>query len=160
MPKIKHAWTSENKDGGKYYIWRKWQEQIMEINIREAFAIKHKELGFSILMSQDIFPDYVLKDKKGKLLRAEAEVFASDFQRHKHDIKKCELIICFKNDWKDCPIKIIEIKVDHFPSIIEEKIYVQRWQQRHGAWRSTDIFKTSRKYKEEIMEFFKKKKSS
>ncbi len=48
----------------------------------------------------------------------EFEFRSSDFKRHKHEPDKCDIIVCGKHDWKDCPnnIFLIELKsrLEHY----------------------------------------------
>jgi len=80
-----------------------------EINVREIFAMIHKDLGYRIIESRSEFPDYILEDKSGRRIRAEVEFEASRFKEHKHPIEECDMIICWHNDWPDCPIEVLEL---------------------------------------------------
>jgi len=42
--------------------------------------------------------------------RIEFEFKASNFNEHGHDPDGCDFIVCWINDWPDCPITIIELK--------------------------------------------------
>lgn len=83
-----------------------------ESGVRKAFQQLHKEFGFSkILVSRTQFPDYVLKDKKGKRVLAEAEFKATGARNHGRELTDggCDLIICWYDDWPDCPVEILEL---------------------------------------------------
>mgnify|MGYP000330093579 CR=1 FL=1 len=80
-----------------------------ELNVREVFAMFHQDLGYRIIESRSEFPDYILEDESGKKIRAEVERVASEFRKHKHPIEECDLIICWYNDWPDCPIEVLEL---------------------------------------------------
>jgi len=80
-----------------------------EINVREVFAMIHEDLGYRIIESRSEFPDYILEDKSGRRIRAEVEFKASRFKEHKHSIEECDMIICWYNDWPDCPIEVLEL---------------------------------------------------
>ena len=43
------------------------------------------------------FPDAVVMDQDGELRRIEFEYRLSNFLQHRHDLSKCDFIIC----WKD-----------------------------------------------------------
>jgi len=47
--------------------------------------------------------------KGDKRLRIEFEYTSSEFKRHFHDEKKCDLIVCWMHDWRECPIKVLEL---------------------------------------------------
>ena len=36
----------------------------------------------------------------------EFELRSSNFLKHNHDPEKCDLIVCWKHDWKNCPTNI------------------------------------------------------
>ncbi|RLI06929.1 hypothetical protein DRO32_04765 [Candidatus Bathyarchaeota archaeon] len=82
---------------------------LSETNVREVFARFQEEFGYRIIESKTKFPDYILEDKDGNRVRAEVEFRASDFKKHGHSTEDCDLIICWYNDWPDCPIKILEL---------------------------------------------------
>jgi hypothetical protein len=75
-----------------------------------------KELGYSfskyyVEEYPDTFPDCTLILEDGttqKQLRAEFERFSGNFN---HDLTKCDMIICWKNNWMNSPehMKIIEL---------------------------------------------------
>jgi len=61
------------------------------------------------------FPDAYVKIKRGKkwiTKLAEFEKKSSDFKAHGHDSKKCDLIICWKDDWNNKPrnLETIELR--------------------------------------------------
>jgi len=80
-----------------------------EVNVREVFAMFHRELGYRIIESRARFPDYILENEHGREIRAEVEFKASNFQRHGHPVEECDLIICWYNDWPGCPIEVLEL---------------------------------------------------
>jgi hypothetical protein len=59
------------------------------------------------------FPDCVGRRFVGKgweRISIEFEFRSSNFVQHRHDPSKCDLIICWEHDWKDCPLEVIELK--------------------------------------------------
>jgi len=61
------------------------------------------------------FPDAYVRVKKGKTWitkTAEFEVHSSDFKFHEHDPHGCDMIICWKDDWKRKPREpaVIELR--------------------------------------------------
>jgi len=61
------------------------------------------------------FPDCIGKRFIGKgweSVAIEFEFKSSNFKLHKHDPKKCDIIVCWENDWKDCPLEVIELKTE------------------------------------------------
>lgn len=83
-----------------------------ENGVRKAFEQFYKELGFSkILVSRTQFPDYILRDREGKRVLAEAEFKATEASHHAELAEGCDLIICWYNNWPDRPkdIDILEL---------------------------------------------------
>jgi len=65
------------------------------------------------------FPDAYIKVKQGNVWRtksAEFELYSSGFKSHMEDYRKdpqkCDMIICWEDDWKDKPkgLKVVELK--------------------------------------------------
>jgi len=72
------------------------------------------------------YPDCIGRRFTGKgweRVAIEFEFKSSNFKLHKHDPKECDIIICWENDWKECPVEVIELKteiqgMDNNPAII------------------------------------------
>jgi hypothetical protein len=45
----------------------------------------------------------------GEIIKAEFEYNSSSFYAHRHDPAKCDLIICWLHDWKDCVMPVWEL---------------------------------------------------
>jgi hypothetical protein len=75
-----------------------------EPGVRDAFAIIHKRLGFRIRVSQKAFPDYRLESYNGKMIDAEAEHEATGYTMHVNRPEKCDLLICWRDNWPECTI--------------------------------------------------------
>jgi hypothetical protein len=43
------------------------------------------------------------------MVKGEIELYSRNFLAHKHDLKKIDLIICWKNNWEECPVEVIEL---------------------------------------------------
>ena len=88
---------------------------INEQGVVFLFGMVSAELGFSIEALQEGFPDCegkYLYDRKKKLwakARIEFEFRASSFRQHGHDSGHCDFIVCWENDWPDCPIRVLEL---------------------------------------------------
>ncbi|PIY88480.1 MAG: hypothetical protein COY73_03775 [Candidatus Nealsonbacteria bacterium CG_4_10_14_0_8_um_filter_37_14] len=77
------------------------------------FSKIHKKLGIIIEAVQPSYPDAKARRKTPKGWEdvwIEFEYKSSSFKVHKHDPKECDIIVCWENDWKDCPIEVIELK--------------------------------------------------
>lgn len=77
------------------------------------FGAMAEKLGFAILKVGTAFPDCeafrVVHGDKQKLLKAELEYESRNFLKHLHDVKKCDLIICWRHNWPECPLPVIEL---------------------------------------------------
>ena len=91
---------------------------INEQGVVYLFGMVSRELGFYIEAVQQGFPDCegkYLHDKKKHLwakARIEFEYLASNFQDHGHDAEQCDFIVCWINDWPECPINVIELRTE------------------------------------------------
>jgi len=93
---------------------------INEHGVIFLFGKLHKDLGIIVEAIQTGFPDAKGR-KKVKLgwqeISIEFEYRSSNFQAHRHHADKCDIIVCWIHDWKECPIEVVELK-----SIVEKKI--------------------------------------
>jgi len=84
-----------------------------EAGVLAAFACHARELGFTILRLQAAFPDCeALREvgpNKGQRVLIELEYESRNFLEHSHPITGCDLIVCWINNWPDCPLEVIEL---------------------------------------------------
>lgn len=91
---------------------------INEQGVVFLFAMVSRELGFNIESVQQGFPDcegkYLFDSRKNLWAKAriEFEYKASNFEQHGHDPNQCDFIVCWVNDWPDCPVNVIELKTE------------------------------------------------
>ena len=89
-------------------------EPINEQGVILLFAALCYDLGFRIEAIRAAFPDALLirKNSQGTFDKclAEFEFRSSYYKLHNHPLKGCDLIICWENDWPQCPIEILELK--------------------------------------------------
>jgi hypothetical protein len=88
-----------------------------EAGVLFLFALVSAELGFFLHGLHTIgFPDadaLRLIDKRKnhwQRVRIEFEFRSSNFKRHRHDPDQCDLIVCWKHDWPECPLEVIELR--------------------------------------------------
>lgn len=86
-------------------------EPINEQGVILLFAALCDDLDYRIEGIRTKFPDALLarKNERGTFSKcfAEFEFKSSNYKLHKHPEKGCDLIICWENDWIDCPIEIL-----------------------------------------------------
>lgn len=89
---------------------------INEQGVVYVFGMVSRELGFSVESLQQAFPDceakYLHDAKRGLWARAriEFEYKSSSFREHGHDAKQCNFVVCWEDDWPECPIRVIELR--------------------------------------------------
>ncbi len=78
------------------------------------FGSLARELGFVVMRIQTEFPDCLalryIGDDRWQLIRIEFEYQSRNFLKHMHDAKKCDLIVCWEHNWKECPVEVIELR--------------------------------------------------
>ncbi len=78
------------------------------------FGMLSEELGFSVEGVWNDFPDceakrFVAQRHQQQPVKIEFELKSREFETHGHDPEKCDLIVCWKHNWKDCPIEVLEL---------------------------------------------------
>lgn len=127
-------------------------EPINEVSFRELFAQRAGELGFTILLSQTRFPDWVVTYKCPVPFRAEAEFESINFLYHKHNVDQCDAIICWEHTpGISFPIPVYELKTEQWlapfvgtPNATQRRELLRREKirlaalKRHREARGTD----------------------
>lgn len=89
-------------------------EPTNELGVVYLFGMVAAELGFLVEGIARGYPDCDAKRLvKGGLYeptRIEFEFKSSDFERHGHDPSRCDVIVCWEDDWPDCPVEVIDLK--------------------------------------------------
>lgn len=90
-------------------------EPVNEYGVIYLFGLLSKRLGFMLEAIQAGFPDAIAKRKLPgqryyETVRIEFEFRSSEFKKHGHDPKGCDLIICWEHNWKECPLAVIELQ--------------------------------------------------
>jgi len=102
-------------------------EPINEMGVIFLFAKYHKELGIEYIEGiQQGFPDAFGRRKIGgteyEPVDIEFEFRSIDFKNHQHDPNQCDIVVCWENNWPQCPLEVIELKsalakVTHAPKV-------------------------------------------
>lgn len=91
-------------------------EPLNELGVIFAFGVLARRLGFVALRFQPGFPDCeaLRETARGvwQRVRIEFEFESRNFLRHRHKPNGCELIVCWKHNWKGCPegLEVIELR--------------------------------------------------
>ena len=81
-------------------------------NVRELFIRIYEKLGFEVLKSQEVFPNYILSSNE-RPIRAHVVLKSSDFKQQDLDYTACDSIICWIDDWKSAPIPVLELSAHY-----------------------------------------------
>jgi len=85
-----------------------------EAGVMFLFATLARELGYVVIKVQKAFPDCEafrrLENGSWQRVRIEFEFTSRNFVLHGHDVKGCELLVCWENDWQECPLEVIELR--------------------------------------------------
>jgi hypothetical protein len=90
-------------------------EPVNEMGVMVLFSMICRELGFVIESVQAGFPDCEAKIEvepgRWQHYRIEFEYESRNFKDHRHDPEKCDLIVCWRHNWKDCPpnLQVLEL---------------------------------------------------
>lgn len=87
-----------------------------EAGVVYLFGCLAPRLGFIVEAVQPGFPDCEAKrkDAEGKLrrLRIEFEFESKNFLLHKHDLTACDIIVCWRHNWPECPLEVIDLSTE------------------------------------------------
>lgn len=84
-----------------------------EMGVVFLFGAMAWQLGFAVLRLQAAFPDCEalrrMHETRWQIVRIEFEFESRNFQAHGHDPDKCDLIVCWKNNWPESPVEVLEL---------------------------------------------------
>jgi hypothetical protein len=88
---------------------------LNEMGVILLFGYYLQDLGFSHIEEiRASFPDAIgmrpIGGGKYRRVRIEFEFRSRSFKQHKHDVKGCDVIVCWTHDWEDCPLEVIELR--------------------------------------------------
>ncbi|MHC4172877.1 MAG: hypothetical protein ACYST5_08055 [Planctomycetota bacterium] len=90
-------------------------EPTNEQGVVFLFGMVSEELGFSAIeyVGTDC-PDceakrLVDRRRRQQRVQIEFEYKSREFESHGHDPQNCDLIVCWKHNWKDCPVDVVEL---------------------------------------------------
>ena len=90
-------------------------EPVNEMGVLVLFAMLSRQLGFIIDSVQAGFPDLLARMEvqpgRWQPVRIEVEYESCNFRRHGHDARQCDLIVCWRHNWKNCPpnLQVLEL---------------------------------------------------
>jgi len=90
-------------------------EPVNEQGVVLLFGMLAKQLGFLIEAVQKGFPDCEAKRQIGperwQRVNIEFEFESRNFRDHRHPLHGCDIIVCWRHNWDDCPkhIEVVEL---------------------------------------------------
>ena len=101
---------------------------INELGVVLLFGMIFEELGIIVEEVRSSFPDAAIRRFNGvgwTREYAEFEYESLNFKQHNHPINKCDMIICWYHNWKDCPLEVWDLArvIKLLPRDKLEKIY-------------------------------------
>lgn len=90
-------------------------EPINELGVVLLFGLVAKELGYIVESVQSGFPDCEAKRQIGpqqwQRVHIEFEFESRNYRTHGHPFTGCDVIVCWRHNWPDCPpqIEILEL---------------------------------------------------
>lgn len=91
-------------------------EPVNEQGVVFLFGMLAKELGYSVEAMQRGFPDCEAKRQiapgRWQRVRIEFEFESRNFREHGHPESGCDVIVCWRHNWEECPksIEVVELR--------------------------------------------------
>jgi hypothetical protein len=84
-----------------------------EMGVVFLFGVLVRDLGYIVTLLQSEFPDCEalrqVMPGKWQRLRIEFEFESRNFLKHGHRIQDCDMIVCWKHNWPECPLEVLEL---------------------------------------------------
>lgn len=117
-PEIHHNWPAAMFDrplyGSPMWPWPMAYSPVNELGVIFLFGAMSWQLGFVIHKLQAEFPDCEamrrVAEDKCQLVKIEFELESRNFLKHMHDPSKCDLIVCWRHNWPECPLEVVELR--------------------------------------------------
>jgi hypothetical protein len=85
-----------------------------EAGVMVLFGAVAREQGFAITRVQQAFPDceamLEIEPERCQPTLIEFEFESRNFLLHLHPVDGCDLIVCWKHNWPECPLEVLELK--------------------------------------------------
>ena len=86
---------------------------VNESGVVYLFGTMAERLGFVVMYIQNGFPDCEAMRRidryRWQRIFIEFEYESRNYRRHRHPKKGCDLIVCWKHNWPDCPFDVLEL---------------------------------------------------
>jgi len=78
------------------------------------FGAMAENLGFAVLRIRTEYPDCEafrqLDEDRWERLKIEFEYESRNFLKHMHEPRHCDMIVCWRHNWPECPLEVVELK--------------------------------------------------
>jgi len=85
-----------------------------EAGVMFLFASMARELGYAAIKIQTEFPDCEALRKvdreRCQRVRIEFEYESRNFREHQHAVNGCDMIVCWRHNWPECPLEVLEMR--------------------------------------------------
>jgi hypothetical protein len=85
-----------------------------EAGVLFLFGVMATELGFQVMRMQAGFPDCEalceMAPGKWQRVRVELEFESRNFLDHGHSVAGCDMIVCWRHNWAECPLRVVELR--------------------------------------------------
>jgi hypothetical protein len=91
-------------------------EPMDELGVVYVFGMVAYKMGFAVLRTQMTFPDCEaireIQPGKWQRVRIEFEYESRNFVKHGHNKDECDLIVCWRHNWAECPkeLEVVELR--------------------------------------------------
>lgn len=86
---------------------------VNETGVVYLFGAMAERLGFVVMYIQNGFPDCEAMRRVDRFrwqrILIEFEYESRNYRRHRHPKKGCDLIVCWKHNWPECPLEVLEL---------------------------------------------------
>jgi HNH endonuclease len=87
---------------------------VNELGVVFLFGAMAQQMGYVVHRLQPEFPDCEairrVGEDRSQLVRIEFEYESRNFLKHMHDASGCDLIICWRHNWPECPLEVLELR--------------------------------------------------
>jgi hypothetical protein len=98
-------------------------EPVNEMGVILLFGMVARQLGFIVESVQAAFPDcearMEMQPGRWQRVRIEFEYESRAFKQHNHDAAQCDVIICWRHNWKGCPAKLQVLELSRMMKQLE-----------------------------------------
>jgi hypothetical protein len=103
-----------------------------EAGVVYLFGMMAASLGFVATHIQTGFPDceamWEILPGKWQRVRIEFEYESRNFLKHLHEVKDCDVIVCWVHNWPECPLEVVELR-----AVVNAQLTAFREMMKLGA---------------------------